>query len=152
MSQPNVLVPRQPLEAQPFDVRGLTPAQRDALIVSALEVDGQWVIVSRYGDENWKIVGQATNKQLSEGYADFALLPVAFRPVMKAILYRYMRRGREGKKRPSPRSIVKLLRDSRRFLQYLDRLNIVRLADVTPIVCAAYAQACKEHRQSARAT
>ena len=35
---------------------------------------------------------------------------------MKAIVYRYVRRGREGQRRPSTRSVVKLFRDVRPFL------------------------------------
>ena len=69
---------------------------------------------------------------------------------MKAILYRYMNRGREISKRPSPRSIVKLAGDVRPFLQHLDRLGVVRLADVTPMVCATYVDACKRRRQAAK--
>ena len=66
---------------------------------------------------------------------------------MKAILYRYLCRGREGQKRPSPRGVVKLFRDACPFLRHLDRLGITRLADVTPMVCAVYADACRNHRQ-----
>lgn len=66
---------------------------------------------------------------------------------MKAVLYRYMCHGREGQKRPSPRAVVKLFCDARPFLRHLDRLGISRLADVTPMVCAIYADACRHHRR-----
>lgn len=138
------------LEAQPRDVLGLPREERDALIVSAREIDGQWIVLNRYGDDRWQFSGQPTNKQPSEQTLDFGSVPAPLRASMKAILYRYVRRGREGTKRPSPRAIIKLLNDARPFLQHLDRLNITRLADVTPMVCAVYADACKQHRHSER--
>lgn len=134
---------------QPFDVCGLSATQRDLLVISAQEVDGRWVILSRYGEDRWKILGLPTNIRDSEGFLDFTLVPAPYRDTMKAILYRYVRRGRAGKKRPTARSIVKLLSDAGPFLQHLHRLSIGRLSEATPMVCAVYAQACKEHRQRA---
>lgn len=110
MSQANVVALTPPFEAQPFDVQGLTPAQRDALIISALQIDGRWVIVSRYGEDRWKIVGQPTNKQSNECYADFDIVPEVYRTTMKEVLYRYIRRGREGKSAPPPAASSNYLR------------------------------------------
>jgi integrase len=80
-------------------------------------------------------------------FSDFSVVPARLCATMKAIVYRYLRRGREGKKAPSHRSVMKLLADARPFLQHVDRLGIGRLADVTPMVCALYVDACKQHRQ-----
>jgi integrase len=79
---------------------------------------------------------------------NFASVPKAFRETMKAIVYRYMRRGREGQRRPSDRATVKLLRDANPFLKHLERLGVERLADVTPQVCGSYVETCRRHRQS----
>ena len=51
-----------PMETQPFDVRGLSATQRDLVVISAQEVDGRWVILSRYGEDRWKVLGLPTNK------------------------------------------------------------------------------------------
>lgn len=131
----------------PRDVRGLAYEERDALVISTRTIDGRCIVLSRYGDERWHLVGQPTNKPPSEQAVNFNTLAPAWRATMKALLYRYLHRGREGQKRPSARAVVKLFKDARPFLQHLDRLGIVRLADVTPMVCAVYADACKHHRQ-----
>lgn len=136
------------LEGQPADLRGQAPAELDAWIVSGRMVASHWVVLSRYGDDRWHFVGQPTNKQPAAMFIDFNIVPTRLRATMKAIVYRYLRRGREGKKMPSHRSVVKLLADARPFLQHVDRLGIGRLADVTPMTCALYVDACKQHRQS----
>jgi hypothetical protein len=138
-------------EGQADDVRGQMPDERDALVVSARTIGGHWLILSRYGDDRWHFAGQPTNKQSSQLFIDFSVIPAPLCPSMKAIVYRYLRRGREGKKLPSHRSVMKLLADARPFVQHLDRLGIARLADVTPMVCALYVEACKQHRQPKQA-
>lgn len=139
------------IDAQPDDLQCQTPDDRDALIVSTRMVDGHWLALSRYGDVCWSFAGQPTNKQASQLFIDFSVVPAPLRSSMKAIVYRYLRRGRYGKRLPSHRSVVKLLGDARPFLQHLDRLGIGRLADVTPMVCALYIEACKQHRQPKQA-
>ena len=132
----------------------LADAAHDDAIVSTRTVDGQLVILSRYKDAKWRLVGQPTNKAPSMREVDFDTIPLCFREVMKAIVWRYMRRGREGKKLPSPRGVSKLLVDARPFLQHLNELKVARFADVTTLTCSVYVQNCKEHRQrkgSARA-
>lgn len=138
------------LEMQTDVVRGQTSEERDALVVSARMVNGHWLVLSRYGDDRWRFFGQPTNKQSSQLFIDFSTLPARLRSSMKAIVYRYLRRGREGKKLPSHRSVVKLVGDARPFLLHLDQLGIGRLVDVTPAVCALYVEVCKRHRQRER--
>ena len=137
------------LEAQADDVRGQMPDERDALVVSARMIGRHWLVLSRYGDGRWRFAGQPTNKQPCQLFIDFSVIPAPLCLSMKAIVYRYLRRGREGKKLPSHRSVIKLLSDARPFLQHLDRLGIDRLADVTPMVCALYIEACMRSTQLA---
>ncbi|ODV43423.1 hypothetical protein AWV79_17355 [Cupriavidus sp. UYMMa02A] len=119
----------------------------DATIISTRTINGKVVILSRYGDPKWRLVGQPTNKCESEQYVDFTGIPSGWWATMKAILWHYMRRGREGKKRPSPRAVRKLLTDAKPFLLHLGRLKITRLADVTPFACSLFVDACQQHRQ-----
>lgn len=135
------------LENRPDDVCDQAPAERDGLVVSARMVGRYWLVLSRYGDTCWHFAGQPTNKQFNESFIDFSSIPAPLCPSMKAIVYRYLRRGRQGKALPSHRSVMKLLGDARPFLEHLDRLGIDRLADVTPLTCALYVEACKRHRQ-----
>jgi hypothetical protein len=131
---------------QPLSVQGVPRQERDALIISTQKVSGYWIVLSHYGDDRWQLVGHPTNKMPSEKVIDFKRMPESYRTTMKAILYRYMLRGRPGQKRPSARSIVKLAGDAQPFLRHLEHLGIARLADVTPIVCSVYVDTCKQHR------
>ena len=140
-----------PLATQPGDVRELPESERDALIISATQVDGQWVILSRYGDDIWQLDGFTSNTQASHKRLDFSTVPQAFRAVMKAILYRYLRRGLgRGMGRPKGNVLRQTITDARPFLRYLEVLKLDHLGAVTPMVCATYVAACKAHRQTHR--
>lgn len=115
-------------------------------VISTRNVDGQIVVVSRYSDLKWLLTGQPTNATASTNYADFGAVADRWRSPMKAILWRYMQRGREGKKKPAARSVLKLLSDAKSFLEHLDRLGITRLCDVTPFACSLYVEVCRAHR------
>jgi integrase len=142
-----MILPLATTPALPTHSGHLSDPAHDEAIVSTRTVDGKLVIISRYKDSKWRLVGHPTNYAPSMQEMNFDTIPACFRAVMKAITWHYMHRGREGKKRPSPRVTYKLLSDARPFLQHLSELNISRLADVTPLACSVYVQNCKEHRQ-----
>ncbi|MCY1224188.1 hypothetical protein D9M72_363340 [compost metagenome] len=144
------MLPWPPLAAQPGDVRGLPESERDALIISAIQVDGQWVIRSRYGDDIWHLEGFTSNVPANKKRLDFGTVPPAFRAVMKAMLYRYLRRGRLGAKRPQGSALQDFFGTARLFLRYLEALHLDHLGAVTPLVCATYVDACKAYRQTSR--
>jgi len=141
-----VALTRGSIADQPSDMRGLTESERDALIISATQVDGQWVILSRYGDDTWHLDGFTTNAKPSHKRLDFGNFPPVFRTVMKAILYRYLRRGRRGVGRPKGHALRQLFSDARPFLRHLVALKLDHLGAVTPLICATYMAACKAHR------
>lgn len=140
----------RPLSTQPSDVLGLRESERDALIISASQVDGQWVILSRYGDNIWQLDGFTSNTKASMKLLNFSTIPTAFRTVMKAILYRYLRRGRRGVGRPKGGGVRDVFVNATRFLNHLEALKIDSLSSVTPQVCATYIAACKGQRQTKR--
>ncbi|WP_253756907.1 integrase [Pseudomonas fluorescens] len=139
-----------PFDTQPGDVRGLPESERNALIISATQVDEQWVVLSRYADNVWQLVDIASNVPASHKRLDFGKVPGSFRAVMKAALYRYLRRGISVGRRPKGMTLRILLNDVKPFLQYLEALNIYHLTEVTPLICTSYAAACKAHRQTHR--
>lgn len=143
-------LPCPPLTAQPGDVRGLPESERDALIISATLVDGQWVILSRYGDDTWQLDGFTSNTPASHKLLDFNTMSPAFRAVMKAIMYRYLRRGLRGAGRPKGKVVRQHFSTARPFLRHLEALKIDHLGAVTPMVCSTYVAACKGHRQTTR--
>ncbi|NKF26571.1 tyrosine-type recombinase/integrase [Pseudomonas sp. BGM005] len=136
------------VESQPVDVRELQESQRDALIVSATQVEGHWVIISRYGDDCWQLDGIPSNIRDSQKHLDFQRVPTAFRAVMKEVMYRYWRRGRAGKQRPKGGTLNNFFKTTTVFLRYLESLRLARLDLVTPIVCTHYAAECREYRQT----
>lgn len=138
------------LDAQPVDVRGISESERDALIITATQVDGHWVIVSRYGDDIWRLDGFTSNVPASGKRLNFGTVPPAFRAVMKAMLYRYLRRGRRGAGRPKGSSLQQMFSAARPFLRYLEAFKLDHLSAVTPMVCATYVASCKAHRQRHR--
>lgn len=143
-------LPWTPLNAQPGDVRGLPESERDALIISAIQVDGQWVILSRYGEDLWHIDGFPSNVPANKKRLDFGTVPPAFRAVMKAVMYRYIRRGRSGSVRPKGNIVRQYFSDSLPFLRRLEALNLDCLGAVTPLVCTTYEDFCKAYRQPIR--
>ena len=145
-----VALPWTAFTAQPGDVRGLTEFKRNALIISATRVDGQWAIRSRYCDDIWHIDGFPTNVPTSRKQLDFGTMPPAFRTVLKAILYRYLRRGRRGASRPKGSTMRGLFSGVRPFLRYLEALKVDSLGEVTPLICATYAADCKSLSQTCR--
>ncbi|MCU1775205.1 integrase [Pseudomonas sp. 13B_3.2_Bac1] len=136
--------------AQPSDVRELLKSVRDTLIISATQVDGHWVTLSHYGDDIWHLEGFTSNTPDSKKRLNFGHLPLAFREVMKAIFYRYMRRGRREAGRPKGAAVRQLLADTKPFLLHLEASKIDSLGAVTPLICATYVSACKVHLQASR--
>ena len=139
-----------PFATQPNDVRGLSESERDALIIKAVQVDGQWVILSYYGDDIWHLDGFTNNVSASRKFLDFGTVPPAFQSVFKAMLYRYLRRGRLGIGRPKGSKVGQFFSDAKIFLRHLETLKLDHLGAVTPMICATYVAACKAHRQSYR--
>ncbi|MBK5003472.1 integrase [Pseudomonas sp. S32] len=134
--------------AQPDDVRGLREC--DTLIISAAQVDGIWVILSRYGDDIWQLDGFTSNVPPCQKRLNFSLVPKAFRAVMKAMLYRYLRRGRRRGTRPKGGAMKGLFHDATPFLRHLEALKLNHIGAVTPMVCAAYVNTCKGKSLSQR--
>ena len=128
---------------QPTHVRGLGVNESTALIISMRKVDKTWVIVSRYEDDIWLPKNPTTNTSRGDTKLDFRSIPTAFRNEVKATMYRMMRRGREGKKRPGASHLVNILCGTKYFLVYVEKLGIHSLAGITPLVCSAYVQYCR---------
>ena len=136
------------LASQPVDIRELLGSQRDALIVSATQIEGHWVILSRYGDDSWQLTGMPSNIRDSHKRLDFQKVPIAFRAIMKAIMYRYMRHGGEVQRLPKGGSVRQFFLNATVFLRYIDALSLPRLGLITSIICTNYAAECREYRQS----
>ncbi len=133
------------ITAQSGDVRGLSNKERDKLIITASQVDGHWVILSRYGDDVWHLSGFPANIPIKGRRICFDTVPPPFREIMKAVFYRFLRRGRDGTDRPRGGTIIGLFNGLSPFIRHLDALKISQLSSVTPMIAAMYATACKVH-------
>ena len=126
------------LEAQPHDLRGHIPDERDALIVTLVQIEGTWTVLSHYGDNQWLFIGGPSNTPANARNLDFTRVPTPFRASMKAIMYRYLHRGRAGQKRPKFSTVRGLFDRVQPFLLHLQRLKLQHFGAVTPLVCAVY--------------
>lgn len=145
-----VMTPLETIERQPTDIREVPENLRERLIISATKILNDWVITSQYGDKRWHLDGMPNNAPACRRYIDFETIPLAFVPIMKEVIYRYMRRGREGQKRPKGQSTIILFTGMRTFLRYLQELEITKLELITQFICTAYANKCREERIPSR--
>ena len=134
------------IDAQPRDVRGLSPETRDALIVTFARVSHGWVIQSRYSDDRWVFQTTTTNAVAYDRVLRFDRVPAPFRDVVKALIYRYMRRGRSLGTRPSVGTMRVFMERIGRFLNFLEQLNLGRLGEASQTVCKMYVDAVKAEK------
>lgn len=139
-------VPFEKLADQPIVIKNLSYPERDKLIISTIEIDGQWVILSRYGDNIWKLYGFPNNVTATRRTINFDSIPLTFQPVMKEIVYRYIRRGLIRSTRPRGGTIVNFFEKTKHFLRHIETLGIASLNAVTPEIASSYIAACKEYK------
>lgn len=137
-------------ESQPTDIMELSAKDRDALIVSAIRIDGDWVILSRYCDNIWQLEGVTSNVPDHIKNLDFNRMPAEYVQVMKSLLHRYLRRGRIGYRRPGATTLRNVFENALPFLRYLSALKICHFGAVTPTVCMNYVADCRAIRQTQR--
>lgn len=125
---------------QPDHVRDQSQSERDRLVISMVRLEGAWHIKSVYGDDIWWTQGATTNTAPSNTKIEFCSISPSFRPVAKAMLYRYLRRGADGERRPGATTMVQAHAQMAAFFAYLTRLGVNCLGDVTQLICNAYAQ------------
>lgn len=123
-----------------------TLLERQALAISSRKVDGVWVEISKYSDDEWWLMGMTSNVTKSNTKLDFRKLPVEFVDVAKEMIFRLHKRGRDGHKRPQGATLVRVFGGMLFFLKYLRELKLTSLSEVTPFICASYVQECKDHR------
>lgn len=142
----SVALPWASISAQPSDVRGLPESERDKLIITATQVDGEWVILSRFGDDIWQLSGWPSNVPSHRKQLNFSKVPQAFRAVMKAMVYRYIKRGRRDGNRSKGSTVRNFFNFAIPFLRHLESHKIEHLSAVTSLIAATYVAACKAYR------
>ena len=133
----------QSFEYQPYDASGLAPDATDRLVVAFVRVDGRCVPLSFYREDEWKLSGGTTNSSAAHRKLDFRQVPEQFRANAKQMAWRYLRRGREGAKRPTTGTLVSWLKDAVIFFKWLDIRGVKSLREASPLICIQYVETSK---------
>jgi hypothetical protein len=121
------------LAAQPISLVGMTPAERDAVVVTAVADDaGREHVVSRFGDRVWDLASEVEAKNRKR--ADLKIVwpddvPKALIDDVKAALYCALRRGPHGRKWSSS-SVVGAAQKGLRTLRHLTQLRLSNFSQV----------------------
>ncbi|MCB1865042.1 MAG: tyrosine-type recombinase/integrase [Chromatiales bacterium] len=102
--------------------------------------EGEYRVISRYGDDVWEWPKAGSFDKFSEPQRriSFVGTPEALKDSFKELFWRYLRSDK-----PQGQSLFGMHRSMAQFLEYLSSLGITNLADTTPIHCLSYVNHCK---------
>lgn len=136
------------LDPMLVEASDLPAAVDDSTVISCHILDGRLVVVSRYGDDTWLLVNLPTNLQKSACAIYWERFPIGLRPVLKAMCYRYLMRGRVDMARPSDRAVILWSVEVKPFIDYLGSLGITRISAARSDTCLSYVEACRRRKTS----
>ena len=131
---------------QPIDAHVMPPPLRDELIISMTKINGRWRVVSRFGDNSWWLMGATSNSSESRNKINFELIPSPFRNTTKQLIYRYLRRGCDGGRRPRPGTLTRAFVEISYFLNYVYSKRVTSFQNITPPLCWTYLQSARQMR------
>lgn len=121
------------LAAQPISLVGMTPAERDAVVVTAVADDaGREHVVSRFGDRVWDLATEVGAKNRNSSNVKIVWpddIPKALTEDAKAALYCALRRGPHGRKW-SGSTVVSVAQKAALTLRYLAKLGLSNFSQV----------------------
>lgn len=136
------------LIAQPATANGLSSAERDAIIISAIvNEDGETLVLSRFGDSQWDLRPFFDQANVSHSYKfikwDMSM-PRALIDDSKAAAYAWFKRGMPRSKPPIARGITTFAVASvMPFIRWLNNLGVSSFAEISPIHISNYVHYCK---------
>ncbi|MBV4481792.1 tyrosine-type recombinase/integrase [Pseudomonas sp. SWRI124] len=136
------------LIAQPVTASGLTPQERDAIVISAIiNEHGETLVLSRFGDAQWDFRPFFDQANVSQSFKfinwDMSM-PKTLIGDCKAIAYAWFKRGMPRSKPPIARGLTTFAVASvMPFVRWLDKLGVSRFSDVRPIHISNYVHHCK---------
>ena len=137
------------LIAQPVTANGLSSAERDAIVISAIiNEDGETLVLSRFGDAQWDFRPFFDQANVSHSFKfinwDMGM-PRALIDDCKAVAYAWFKRGMPSSKPPIARGITTFAVASvMPFVRWLNSLGVSNFADVRPIHISNYVYHCKD--------
>lgn len=66
-----------PIASDVQDARGLAHLQREAFVISTQTIEGRSIVLSRYADSQWHLVGQPTNRSPAHQILNFEAISPA---------------------------------------------------------------------------
>ncbi|HDS1690662.1 MULTISPECIES: integrase [Pseudomonas] len=132
--------PNTERELSPVDLKKIPTSERDLLPIAVININKQWIIVSRFGDDKWQVSGHPKNRARSHTIVDFSRYPAEYRDAIKEIAYRYLIWGREGTRKPKGSTLRNMLNDLLHFIRYLKKLGVTNLKDIPKIIFHNFAQ------------
>lgn len=136
------------LIAQPVTANGLSSAERNAIVISAIvNEDGETLVLSRFGDSQWDLrpFFDQANVSHSVKFINWDMsMPQALIDDSKAVAYAWFKRGMPGSKPPIARGITTFAVASvMPFIRWLNNLGVSSFAEISPIYISNYVHYCK---------
>lgn len=136
------------LIAQPATANGLSIAERNAIVISAIvNEDGKTLVLSRFGDPQWDLrpFFDQANVSYCHKFINWDMsMPMALIDDSKAVAYAWFKRGMPGSKPPIARGITTLAVASvMPFIRWLNDFGVSSFSDISPIHISNYVHYCK---------
>lgn len=137
------------LVAQPVTADGLSPMERDAIVISAIVNErGETLVLSRFGDAQWDLrpfFDQANVARSNKFISWDMSLPPALIDDSKAITYAWFKRGLPKSRPPIARGITTFAVASvMPFLRWLASVGVSNFSEMRQIHISNYIYLCKE--------
>lgn len=140
------LVSAGELLARPTSTKSHADDVKQLVVSVSKQQDGQYIVVSRYGDDQWRFTGGTTNTPRK--IIDFAALPLCFQADAKAMFYRFILKGREGLGKPMSGTVITKFNGVGHFLKWLSEKRVTALSGITPLDCLNYVHHCKQYKKA----
>ncbi|EAB4350043.1 integrase [Salmonella enterica subsp. enterica serovar Senftenberg] len=125
----------------------LQPQIPDDTVISRIFINGKWVTLSIYINDEWIFNDAPTNTCKSRRHIRFTAIPVSFRPTLKYISWHWLSHGRPGKIKPRPGTIIAFISEITGFLNWLTFQNIHTLNKITVEHCLAWARYLQQYKR-----
>jgi site-specific recombinase XerD len=137
------------LIAQPVTANGLSSADRDAIVISAIiNEDGETLVLSRFGDAQWDFRPFFKQANVSHcfKFVNWDMnMPRALIDDCKSVAYAWFKRGMPSSKPPIARGVTTFAVASvMPFVRWLNDLGVSNFAEVRAIHISNYVYHCRD--------
>lgn len=137
------------LIAQPVTASGLSSADRDAIVISAIiNDDGETLVLSRFGDAQWDFRPFFKQANVSHcfKFVNWDMnMPRALIDDCKSVAYAWFKRGMPSSKPPIARGVTTFAVASvMPFVRWLNDLGVSNFAEVRAIHISNYVYHCRD--------